>query len=286
MPAAVVLLVVASAAVHAAWNAMLKRRRDPQTAVFGVMAFSALTALLGALVSGSALPPARSSGWACVAGVLEAGYFVTLAAALARAPLGPVYTVVRGGALLLVWPVSIALLGERFSPAAALGTGCVVVGLGLTGAAQRDERTAGGASLLARYGWAALSAACVAGYHLAYKVALGEGGTPRSVVAISLGTAALLGLAAGLRAPDRRALLVRSLRDEGAMIAVAGVLATVSFLVFLEAMARAGAGAVLTLRNTSILFAQALAALLGERPRQLGVAGAALVTLGAVLLAS
>ncbi len=46
-----------------------------------------------------------------------------------------------------------------------------------------------------------------------------------------------------------------------------------------------GAGVVLTLRNTSILFALVMAFALGERPRRLGVVGAVLVTVGAVLLA-
>ena len=50
-------------------------------------------------------------------------------------------------------------------------------------------------------------------------------------------------------------------------------------------MREAGAGVVTTLRNTSILFAQGLAFLLGERPTRLGVIGALLVTAGAVLLA-
>ena len=123
----------------------------------------------------------------------------------------------------------------------------------------------------------------VAGYHLAYKVSLSSGGTPQVVVAISLGTAAIV--AALGSGSARRAAVVRAFATEGPVIALAGVLATASFLVFLEAMARAGAGAVLTLRNTSILFAQALAFVLGERPKHLGLAGAALVTVGAVLLA-
>jgi uncharacterized membrane protein len=66
---------------------------------------------------------------------------------------------------------------------------------------------------------------------------------------------------------------------------VAGVIGSAGFLVFLTAMSRAGAGVVLTLRNTSILFAQVLAAVHGERPRPLGIVGAVLVTLGAITLA-
>ena len=53
---------------------------------------------------------------------------------------------------------------------------------------------------------------------------------------------------------------------------------------FLMAMIKEGAGAVLTLRNTSVVFALVLSAALGEPPRPRQVAGALLVSLGATLV--
>ena len=58
-----------------------------------------------------------------------------------------------------------------------------------------------------------------------------------------------------------------------------------SFLLFLAGLAATGAGAALTLRNTSVVFAQAIALLMGERPPRRQLAGAALVVLGASLVA-
>ncbi|HEX3480396.1 MAG TPA: EamA family transporter, partial [Kofleriaceae bacterium] len=58
-----------------------------------------------------------------------------------------------------------------------------------------------------------------------------------------------------------------------------------SFLILMEALARGGAGYVLTLRNTSVLFAMGMAWRIGERPRRAEVVGAALVAAGAVLVA-
>jgi drug/metabolite transporter (DMT)-like permease len=43
---------------------------------------------------------------------------------------------------------------------------------------------------------------------------------------------------------------------------------------------------VLTLRNTSVLFAAAMASVIGERPGRTEVAGAALVAAGAALMAA
>jgi uncharacterized membrane protein len=64
-----------------------------------------------------------------------------------------------------------------------------------------------------------------------------------------------------------------------------GLMCGGSFLILMEALARGGAGYVLTLRNTSVLFAVAMAWWIGERPRRAEVAGAALVAAGATLLA-
>ncbi|MBX3199880.1 MAG: EamA family transporter [Labilithrix sp.] len=129
---------------------------------------------------------------------------------------------------------------------------------------------------------AALCALFVGGYHLAYKLALETGGEPPAVVAIALSTASVLNIAA---LGARRKAAFDAARSQPARIVAGGLLASFGFVVLLAAMKDAGAGVVLTLRNTSILFAQVLAVTLGERPRRLGLLGAVLVTAGAVLLA-
>jgi uncharacterized membrane protein len=58
-----------------------------------------------------------------------------------------------------------------------------------------------------------------------------------------------------------------------------------SFLILMEALAAGGAGFVLTLRNTSVLFAVGLAWAIGDPPRRPQIAGAVLVAAGAVLMA-
>src|SRR5439155_13413836 len=54
-------------------------------------------------------------------------------------------------------------------------------------------------------------------------------------------------------------------------IFIASFLATTGFAVFLYAMERAGAGVAVTLRNTSILFAQIIGVVMGDRPKRLGI---------------
>jgi drug/metabolite transporter (DMT)-like permease len=276
----VALLVVASAFVHAWWNALLKRSREPEQAVIGISAFAALTSGVIALALGAPAASSKAFFWVVLSGVLEAAYFVTLAKALSLAPLGPVYTIVRGGALLLVWPVSVLLLGERITAWRAAGTALVALGLVSTGTGERNSGSAVHARGIAL---AALCACFTGGYHLAYKVSLSSGAAPEIVVSVSLAIAALVNLVQV--GAVRRRKIVEAAREQPGHVIGGGVLAAVGFLVFLHAMKKEGAGVVLTLRNTSILFAQLFGFFMGDRPKRLGVIGAILVFAGAVLLA-
>jgi hypothetical protein len=112
-------LVIGSALLHASWNALVKRTRDPAASVHTVVATAgALTAIAAAgeyAVTGRG-GSGTALGLAAIAGVLEAGYFHALGRALTLGPLGPVYTISRGGAALLVWPASMLAFGERLTP--------------------------------------------------------------------------------------------------------------------------------------------------------------------------
>jgi len=286
MSLSVVLLVLASALAHATWNAILKRTKDPENAIVGMMGVAALVGLVIAFFLRMKMPEPKVLGLIFASGVLEAGYFIALARALSRAPLSSVYTVVRGGALLLVWPVSVSLLGEKVTVERIAGTVLVMIGLAATSFADRSSNAAvvTEESQKIRSGLivAAVCAFFVGGYHLAYKLALSSGGAPEAVNSLSLSFAVMINLI--LLKSDRRPLVLRAMRAEPLKTLLGGVLGAVGFLIFLFAMKNEGAGVVLTLRNVSILFAQAMGFLLGERPKRLSLIGAALVTIGAVLL--
>jgi drug/metabolite transporter (DMT)-like permease len=272
------LELVASAFLHAAWNAMLKRERDPEGAVAGVLAAALAAAALAAWAStGRAFSTPAALGWALAAGALEALYFWTLAAALARGSYGSVYAVARGGALLLVWPASAWLLGEAAGGRAIAGAAAVLVGLALVASAGAPARGRGG------LGWAAGCAAAIAGYHLAYERSLAAGAAPEPLFAVALAVA----LPAVAALSRRRGARLAPLRDPrtAARWLVGGLLCTASFLLFLRGLAAAGPAAALTLRNTAVVFAQLLALALGERvpPRQ--AVGAVAVAVGAAAVA-
>jgi drug/metabolite transporter (DMT)-like permease len=349
LAAQLALLVIVSAFLHAGWNAILKRRPEPENAVVGVLAVAGLSSAVLASAKGFALPPLQSLVWSLAAGVVMTAYFVTLAKALSRAQLGSVYTIVRGGALLVVWPVSIVVFGERVTPLIAVGTLLVITGLAAAGASeskipaleafeQRAQERAearsvpppsrGGAALVRAglashhgqsglrgpspsfagfrrsapsfadamdlppktpsstgtqtFHWAVVCAVFAALYQVGYKMALTKGGQPEAVVSITMLTASAVQVAVIGRA--RRIAALAELRAAPLAVIGAGLVCTLGFVLFVRAMEHGGAGVLTTIRNTSVLFAQGLALLAGERPKRLALIGAVLVTGGAVLL--
>ncbi len=217
--------------------------------------------------------------WAVAAGIGEWLYFVSLAKALDRGSLGPVYTISRGGALLLVWPVSVVFFTEHVTVTSATGSAIVLAGVVLSSARTGDARKMTSSALA----WAIACAASIAGYHLAYKAALREGGSASAVFALGMAVATVINLLR-LGGPGRE-VVTTLLRTRLPRIAIMGAVCGGSFLILMEALAAGGAGYVLTLRNTSVLFATGLAFLIGEHPRRAEIAGATFVAAGAILMA-
>jgi L-ascorbate metabolism protein UlaG (beta-lactamase superfamily)/drug/metabolite transporter (DMT)-like permease len=275
----VVALVLLSAFLHALWNALLKRQAEKDLAGAAVVAIAELTAIAAAAIGWIAggrppFPDLATVGWSAAAGVFEAGYFLALVAALERAPLGVAYTVSRGVAILAVWPISIVLLHEGITPLDLAGTALLVLGLMAT-APLRGTRG---------LGLAVLCGVFIAGYHLCYKRAMVPGAQAAAVFAVSLGVALPLNLARLGRA--RLPALFAHARARPLALLGLGAICGASFLLFLGALASSGAGFVLTLRNTSIVFATALGWAIADPPTRRQLAGALLVAVGATLLVS
>jgi len=278
---AVAALVLVSAALHAFWNALIKRQADARAATLAVLAIAVTLSAVGALLQRSWFPSIAALVCALASGACEAGYFATLSRSLEVAPLGHYYPIARGGALLIVWPVSVIWLGERAAGSALAGAVMVTIGLFAMGLAH--ARGSGGDWKRNGLGWALASAVFIASYNLLYKEAVALGSRPATLFTVSMTIA--LALNATALGGRRRNIVAVLWRSPGAMIA-AGVLCCLSFWIFLFCLARGGAGAMVTLRNTSVLFAQGFSWWLGERPGGMQIAGAIAIAAGAVLLAA
>lgn len=280
----IVGLVLFSAFLHAGWNALLRVEPDKDRGLVGAITFASLfaCAIAGVRWALGSQPFATEGALAftVLAGLFEAVYFATLARALELGKLGPVYTVSRGGAVLVVWPLSVVLFAEVSTVTSITGSAVVLIGLALSslGSASAKASKAHRAGLA----WAGVSALSIAGYHLAYKAALREGGNPSAIFAVSLGLSAVISIVR-IGRPGRR-ILGAVVRARWFRVATMGILCGGSFLILMEALARGGSGYVLTLRNTSVLFAAGLAWTIGERPKRTELVGAVFVAAGAVLM--
>lgn len=274
-----VLLVLLSAFLHALWNAILKTQADKDVAGVAVVGAAQLVATgaalaIWAVTSRPPFPDGASVAWSLAAGVFEAGYFLSLVYALDRAPLGVAYTVSRGVALVAVWPVSVAWLGEPITALAIAGTALLGAGLMANGLERQVPRRGLGVAIVCGL--------FIAGYHLCYKQAMATGAQAAAVFALSLTVALPLNGARLGRA--RLPSLWAQVRARPLALAGMGAVCGASFLVFLVALAQGGAGFVLTLRNTSIVFAALLAWAIGDTTSRRQLLGAVLVAGGAVLL--
>src|SRR4051812_11283431 len=74
----VITLILASAVLHALWNALVKRERDSQAATLGVLTVATVLSALVALARGEGFASRGALLAGVAAGLCEAGYFATL----------------------------------------------------------------------------------------------------------------------------------------------------------------------------------------------------------------
>lgn len=125
-------LVAVSGVLHVAWNVRLKTAGDPlRAATIGMLAAAVGIVPAGVVVwwlEGRAVLPPEGIALGIASGVVEAAYFIFLAAAYRRGDLSLVYPIARGTAPLLAVVVGVGLLGERLGLAGSLGVVALLAG--------------------------------------------------------------------------------------------------------------------------------------------------------------
>lgn len=128
----VIGLVAVAAVLHVAWNVRLKTAGDPlRTATIGMLAASVGIVPAGWIAwwaSGAPAPPFEGVALGVASGVIEAVYFIFLAAAYRRGDLSVVYPLARGTAPLIAVVVGVGLLGERLGLGGSLGVAALLAG--------------------------------------------------------------------------------------------------------------------------------------------------------------
>jgi uncharacterized membrane protein len=258
--------------MHAAWTLLLADAPDSQTATGAALPIAvAVFAPVAALswdVDGAAVP------YIALSAVFELGFFGALGLALRSGEVSLVYPLSRGIAPVLVLVVSVAVLDADVSGLQAAGVAVIAAGVvlvrGLDGAASTRDTAL-----------ALVCGACIAGYTLTDSYGLRHAApVPYLECVLVLTVLVYLPVLARLRGARAVASAARP------RIALASLLIFGAYSLVLAALQLAPAAPVAALRETSVVFATAYAAVvLGEPAGRRRVAGAVTVVTGIAVLA-
>jgi drug/metabolite transporter (DMT)-like permease len=273
----VFLAVLAGAAMHAGWNALVKTGLDRTTSIFLLALIQGAISL--ALLPLFAAPSALSWPWIAVSALLHTGYKIFLIRAYEHGDMSQVYPLARGSAPLIVALAGIFLLHEnltamKFAAVCAIGFGVMMMSSKLGGGEAMPRK-----ALLFALGTALFTAS----YTLVDGIGAQLSGTASGFTlwmfvgdGILMTIYALFVRGRGLFAAARGNLLSGT---------AAGALSLGSYWIAIWAFTLAPIALVAALRETSVLFAMLIAVfLLGEKASVQRWFAAGLILAGIVLM--
>jgi drug/metabolite transporter (DMT)-like permease len=270
----VFLIVLAAAALHAVWNAVVKGASDTLLTTILVAASAAVMAL----VALPFLPPVSPRAWPFLAasGVLEVTYYTLLSVAYRHADMSRAYPLMRGTPPLLVAIVSALAFGVGLPLVGWAGVVLISAGILTMLLGGRGGGDARGPT------FALVNALVISSYTMVDGFGVNVSGAPATYAMwIFVLTGTPLGLWAALRRPD----LVPYLRRNWQLGLVGGFGTLSSYGLVLWAMTEAPVPLVAALRETAILFGTLIAAfVLRERVTAIRIVAVVIIAAGAVAL--
>jgi drug/metabolite transporter (DMT)-like permease len=289
MPAYVIAAVLGAALLHATWNALVKGRAgqgDPLLSTVLVVAGGALASglLLPAVPFGWLAAPAPAS-WPFIAAssLTQTVYYLLLIATYQHGDMSHAYPLMRGSAPLLVALANGVLTGEHLGGAQWLAV-CLICGGVLAMLLSVRAASAPSRGGQRRATVFALATACViATYTIIDGAGVRRSGAPAAYtmwIFLLTGIAVLAWTARG-----RTGALASLARARPLLLPVGGISTLGSYGIALWAMTIAPVAAIAALRETSILFATAIAALvLREHVGRGRLLAVGLIACGAIVM--
>ncbi|MDJ0821090.1 MAG: EamA family transporter [Paracoccaceae bacterium] len=259
MELTVFFAVLAAAALHAAWNSVIKIGGDRASAMLLLALGHGAFAL--PIIAIAPLPDPVSYPWLLASALLHIGYQLFLVQAYAHGDLSQTYPLARGTAPLIVTGISVTVMGVALAPAhiaAALLISAGILTMALVGG-NAASRLRGRA-----LAWALGTAGFTASYTLVDAIGARMSGSATGYlmwmfVLNGVGMALL-----ALMTRGRAAFLV--LRPMLGVGLSASVLSMASYWIAIWAFTQAPIALVAALRETSILFALLIAAIWLREP--------------------
>ncbi len=258
----VVAAVLVGALLHAGWNALVKSSGDKPLDTALVHLMGAIVAV--PLLAFTGLPSPAALPFIAASVVIHIGYYIALAGAYQHGELGLTYPIMRGLAPLLVALGSASLLGETPSVAAWAGVIGITTGVALVGLAHPGEALHHRKALLYAFANAGIIALYTVVDGLGVRAEAAAGGHALRYVMLLF---VLDGVAYPLlvwwrRGPSGRAHILAYARQRWLLAVLGGSASIGSYAIALWAMTRAPVASVAALRETSVLFAAILGAVL------------------------
>ncbi len=251
MPLTVFAAMLASALLHAAWNAWVKSRRDANAGVAALVIGAGFPNVL--ILAWFGWPAAPAWPWIACTVVLSLGSLTLLASAYREGDFAVAFPMIRGLIPVVLVLAAVPLFGETPGIAGALGVLCVSGGLVLIGweAAQRSRTiTAKGLGFVALA--AAITATSVMMDAKGARLSQNPFGYAATIAVLNALAMAALQTSRGRSVP-------RMLIDHWPVTLWAAALSTVSYQLFIWSLQQAPVALVGAMRETSMLFALMIA---------------------------
>ena len=269
--------VLAAAAMHAGWNAVLKVRLEPFLAMTLITGCAGIVAI--PLLVAFGWPRLEAWPWLIGSVVLHLAYYIALTEAYRRADMGQIYPIARGGAPLLTAGASLIVVGEPLSLQAGAGIAVLASGvalMSLRGARQHEPPDP------AAIGFALATAVIICGYTLVDGLGARAAGDPH---AYSAALFVIDGVPIVVFAVWRLGLSgLKPMRRFAGPGLAGGAMSLASYWIAIWAMTVAPIALVAALRETSVLFAAAIAVVVLKEPFGPVRATAAALMVGGILL--
>jgi drug/metabolite transporter (DMT)-like permease len=245
-------LMLVSAALHATWNAWVKSRDDSTGAVSALVIGAAFPNLAVLAVFG--FPGPQAWGWIALTVALSIASLHLISLAYREGDFAVAYPLIRGLIPVVLTLAAIPLFGERPSLAQGVGVVCVSGGLGLIAwESSMRSRT----MTLKGVGLAVLTAGTTA---LSALTDAGGARLAESFFSYAATISVLNGVFMALFQAARGHRVPAMLRRHWPILTFGAGLSTVSYTIYIWALMRAPVGLVAALRETSMVFAVLIAA--------------------------
>ena len=284
---AVLLAVLASALLHAAWNAVVKSRADPLIGIAWLSVGSGVAAGIG--LPFLALPPAAAWPFILASTAIHTAYNLLLATAYRHGDFSRVYPIARGAAPLMVTLVSLVFLGEELGSRALFAIALILLAIlgvawrraGEGPAIQGNMVGAAGRDRLSLF--AGLTAVAIAGYTIADGLGGRAAGDPIPYIfwLFFIDAWPTILIIAWLR----RGRFLQTPRGDVVHSLAGGLLSMLAYGIVIWAMVQAPVAIVAALRESSILFAALIGVfVLKEKPGPVRIAAIVLLVAAIALL--